>query len=74
MKSSQQHSDRELKRIRLFGVIFFIIGLLFLIHGGWNLLEIFNRKTHMFYIEEGFTPEKGMAWSEVLAGTSVCLV
>ena len=73
MKSPQQHSDRERKRIRLFGAIFVIIGLCFLIHSGLNLLEIHQRKTHMFYLDEGFTPEKGRAWSEFLAGMSVCL-
>ncbi len=73
MKSPQQHSDRELKRIRLFGAIFIIIGLCFLIHGGMNLFEIHNRKMHMFYLDEGFTPEKGRVWSEFLAGMSVCL-
>jgi hypothetical protein len=73
VKSSQQHSDRELKRIRLFGFFFIVIGLLFSMHGGLNLLTIYNRETHMFVQEEGFTPEKGRMWSEFLAGMSVCL-
>jgi len=73
MKTSHRYSDRELKRIRLFGVVFIIIGLCFLIHGGLNLVEIHNRKMHMFYFDEGFTPEKGRMWSEFLAGMSVCL-
>ncbi|MCD6585117.1 MAG: hypothetical protein J7K96_05075 [Desulfobacteraceae bacterium] len=74
MKSSQQHSDRELKRIRLFGVVFVIIGICFISHGGLNLFEIYNRESHMFALEEGFTPEKGRMWSEFLAGLSVCLI
>ncbi len=73
MKSSQQHSDRELKRLRLFGIVFVIVGICFIMHGGLNLLTIYNRETHMFALEEGFTPEKGRMWSEFLAGMSVCL-
>ena len=74
VKSSQQHSEQELKRIRLFGVIFVIIGICFTMHGGLNLFEIYNRESHMFALEEGFTPEKGRMWSEFLAGISVCLM
>jgi len=74
VKSSQQHSKRELKRIRLFGVFFIAIGLFFLMHGGLNLFEIYNRESHMFALDEGFTPEKGRVWSEFLAGMSVCLL
>ena len=73
MKSSHRYSDRDLKRIRLFGAVFIIIGLCFLVHSGMNLLEIHNRKMHMFYLDEGFTVEKGRVWSEFLAGMSVCL-
>ena len=71
MKSSQQHSDRELKRIRLFGVVFVIIGICFTMHGGINLIGIYNRESHMFALEDRFTPEKGQMWSESLAGMSV---
>jgi hypothetical protein len=74
LNSSNQPSDRELKRICLFGVFFIVIGLFFVTHGGLNLFEIFNRESHMFALEEGFTPEKGRMWSEFLAGMSVCLV
>jgi hypothetical protein len=73
MKSSDAHADRDLKRGRLFGAAFVIIGICFVIHGGLNLLTIYNRETHMFALEEGFTPEKGRRWSEFLAGMSVCL-
>ena len=73
MNSAKQPSDQELKRNRLFGVFFIVIGLLFVTHGGLNLLAIYNRETHMFALEEGFTPEKGRMWSEFLAGMSVCL-
>ena len=73
MKSLQQHSDRELKRIRLFGVVFVIIGICFTMHGGINLIGIYNRESHMFALEDRFTPEKGQMWSEFLAGMSVCL-
>ncbi len=73
MKSSDVYADRDLKRGRLFGVAFVIIGIYFTIHGGLNLLEIYNRPAHMFAMEAGFTPEKGRMWSEFLAGMSVCL-
>ncbi|MDA3895773.1 MAG: hypothetical protein PF482_06475 [Desulfobacteraceae bacterium] len=74
MKSSQQHSDRELKRLRLFGVVFIIIGICFTMHGGINLIGIYNEESHMFALEDKFTPEKGRMWSEFLAGMSVCLM
>ena len=73
MSESKKVTERELKRILLFGAFFIVIGLLFLMHGGLNLLTIYNRETHMFGLEEGFTPEKGRMWSEFLAGMSVCL-
>jgi len=74
VKSSQQHSEQELKRLRLFGIVFVIIGICFTMHGGINLIGIYNRESHMFALEEGFTPEKGRMWSEFLAGMSVCLI
>ncbi|MBC2717737.1 MAG: hypothetical protein HF978_20735 [Desulfobacteraceae bacterium] len=73
MKKSHKHISRELKRVRLFGTVFVIIGICFIMHGGLNLFEIYNRESHMFALETGFTPEKGRMWSEFLAGTSVCL-
>ena len=72
MGPPQPYSDRKLKRLRLFGKIFIIIGLFFSIHGGWSLLEIYSRKMTMFELPV-FTPEKGRMWSEFLAGMSVCL-
>jgi len=74
MNSSKQPSERELKRIRLFGIFFIVIGLFFVAHGGLNLLAIYNRESHMFALEEGFTPEKGRMWAEFLAGMSVGLL
>jgi len=73
MNESKKQVDQQLKRVRLFGAVFIVIGLLFIMHGGVNLLEIYNREHHMFALEEGFTPEKGRMWSEFLAGMSVCL-
>jgi hypothetical protein len=61
MKSSQQHSERALKRIRLFGAVFIVVGICFAMHGGLNFFEIYYRQTHMFALEEGFTPEKGQS-------------
>jgi hypothetical protein len=63
MKSSQQHSDGSLKRIRLFGVFFIVVGICFAMHGGLKFFEIYNQQTHMFAPEEGLTPEKGQMWS-----------
>ena len=74
MVASPQYSAQALNRIRLFGVLFFIIGLFFSIHGGWHLMEIYSRKMTMFELEAVFTPEKGRMWSEFLAGLSVSLV
>lgn len=74
MNESKIHTDRELKRGRLFGVLFVIIGLCFMIHGGFNLSEIYSRPATMFEMHARFTPEKGRMWSELLAGMSVCLV
>jgi hypothetical protein len=73
MNESKKYTEQELKRIRLFGIFFIVIGLFFVAHGGLNLLEIYNREAHMFALEDGFTPEKGQMWSEFLAGMSVCL-
>ena len=74
MNETKPHIEQELKRIRLFGAVFVIIGICFTMHGGLNLIEIYNRESHMFALEEGFTPEKGRMWSEFLAGISVCLM
>jgi len=74
MSSSHRYSGRKLKQIRLFGTIFVIIGLCFLIHGGLNLFEIYSGESHMFALETGLSPEKGRGWSEFLAGMSVCLI
>lgn len=68
------HTHQQLRRIRLFGAAFILIGLGFLIYGGVNLFEIYGRPAPMFEMEAEFTPEKGMAWSKLLAGGSVCLV
>ena len=73
MKSSHLYSDRELKRVCLFGAAFVIIGICFISHGGVNLFGIYNRESHMFALETGLSPEKGRMWSEFLAGMSVCL-
>ncbi len=67
------HSHQQLRRIRLFGAAFILIGLGFAIYGGLNLFEIYGRPAPMFELEAVFTPEKGMAWSKLLAGLSVCL-
>ena len=74
MSESKKSTEQELKRLRLFGVVFVIIGICFTMHGGINLIGIYNRESHMFALEEGFTPEKGRMWSEFLAGISVCLM
>ncbi len=74
MNESKKYTERELKRVRLFGAVFVIIGICFLMHGGLNLFAIYNRESQMFALETGFTPEKGRMWSEFLAGSSVCLV
>jgi len=67
------YSDQALRRIQLFSAVFIVIGLCFTIHGGLNLFEIYNRPVSMFAMDEGFSPEKGRGWSELLAGMSVCL-
>ena len=73
MRESKKATERELKRLRLFGIAFSIIGICFILYGGINLIGIYNRESHMFALEEGFTPEKGIMWSQFLAGMSVCL-
>ncbi len=73
MNGIKKNTERELKRGRLFGAAFVVIGLCFIMHGGLNLFGIYSRESHMFALEEGFTPEKGRMWSEFLAGMSVCL-
>lgn len=72
-RNQPSHTHRQLRRIRLFGAAFLLIGLCFAIYGGINLFEIYGRPAPMFEMEAEFTPEKGMAWSKLLAGLSVCL-
>ena len=74
MSESKKSTEQELKRLRLFGVVFVIIGICFTMHGGINLIGIYNQESHMFALEEGFTPEKGRMWTAFLAGMSVCLM
>jgi len=73
VNESKKHTEQELKRARLFGAVFIGVGICFVMHGGFNLFEIYNRETRMFALEAVFTPEKGRMWSEFLAGSSVCL-
>ncbi len=73
MSKLKKVTERELKRLRLFGIVFVTIGIGFIMYGGINLIGIYNRESHMFALEEGFTPEKGIMWSQFLAGISVCL-
>lgn len=73
MSALKKYTKRELKRIRLFGAVFIVIGICFISHGGLNLFGIYNRESHMFALETGLSPEKGRMWSEFLAGMSVCL-
>ncbi len=74
MNESRNHTEQELKRVRLFGTAFVVIGICFILHGGLNLFAIYNRENHMFALETGFSPEKGRMWSEFLAGMSVGLM
>ena len=73
MGSSNHYSDQQLKRMCWMGAALAAIGLCFSIHGGMNLLEIYNQPAPMFAMQRAFTPEKGRMWSEFLAGASVCL-
>jgi hypothetical protein len=74
MAPPERLSDSHHRRIRLYGVIFLVVGLCLFVYSGWSLLEIYNRKTPMFQMEAVFTPEKGRMWSQFLAGGSVALM
>jgi len=70
-KAPDPRISHNLQRAKWFGVIFFIIGCLLSIHGGFSLYKLYHTENLMFVLEQRLSPEKGQNWVKLLTGVSV---
>lgn len=74
MTASPSLTPKKFNPARLFGALFILAGLGFLLYGGFGLLDLYRQPVPMFDLETGLSPEKGMMWAKCLAGGSVTLM
>ena len=74
MTPPKPYTDADLKRIRLYALVFIIIGLGILAHGSLSLISIYHQESMILLPAQGLSPEKGRMWVECLTGISVFII